>query len=100
MSIAECREPERSILFRVFLVTNPNECGLQETHDRRKNLVARELLFLQVMSNAPPDLWQRFTKGGQSIVFGFVAGFSPLWVIAVLFSPSRVASHSLKMAFR
>ena len=99
MPIAKCGQTEGVVLLGVLLVPDSDKGRLQQANDRREDFAARQLPCLEITCDAAANPWQSLTKGGHSVILRFIACFSPLRMIAVLLSPTRIASDRLKMAF-
>ena len=54
----------------------------------------------ETLVHPPPDLGQGLAEDDHAIVFVFIARLPPPLVVAILFSPARIAARGLDMAVR
>jgi hypothetical protein len=100
VAILKRRQAEGIVLPFVFFVADADEGGFQEPDNGGHDLVACELLVLQVTGHTAADSGQGFRESRHAIVLRFVARLSPLRMIAVLLSATSVAPDGLEMSLR
>ena len=100
VAVAQRRQPEALVRFRVFGVADADQRHFHQADDRRQNLFARQAAALQIGLDAGADQRQDAGEGQQLGVFRLVAHLAPARMIAVLLAPLRVAAGRLQMAVR
>src|SRR5204863_6117077 len=70
---------------RILLVTDAYKSGFQQANDGREDLFARHSRQSDIRFDTLANQWQRFAKGHQALIFGFITDFAPALVIAILF---------------
>ena len=73
---------------------------VEQAHDHRQHLVARQPGQREVAAQSPPQLRERFAERDHAVELRVVAQHAPLRVIAVLLAPPRVAAGRLQMSVR
>src|SRR6185503_7429724 len=98
--VAHRGQPERVVLPRILLVADANETALEQLHERRQYLLARQTRPRQVGACPPPEDRQGTRERLHAIELRLVTCRAPVGVIAVLLAPLRVTAGRLKVAPR
>src|SRR5581483_7218188 len=98
LPLAQRRQAERSVLARILLVADANESTLQQTHHGGEHLLARQAGPRQIARHLPANARQGAAECREPRVLVGVAHLAPTLVIAVLFTPARIAPARLQMA--
>ena len=81
----------------VFGVTNTDQCCFEKTHDRCENFFTRQTAPSKIAVDAAANLWQGTAKSNHAVILVRIAYFSPIGVIAKLFSAASIAARCLKV---
>ena len=100
MLALEGRQSITLIVPRIFVVADADQRRLQEMHDRRQNLLARQPAQAHVLSDRRPHRRQRRGEREQVLVFRLLPRLAIFGVILVLLTPFRVAASRLNMSVR
>ncbi len=95
VAVPHRRQAVAAVLARVLVVPDTDEGRLQQAHDQRQHLLARQAAATQVAIGPPPDPRQRPRELDQAPVLRLVAHLAPARVVAVLLAPARVAAGGL-----
>ena len=100
VTVAQCRQPERSVLARVFVVPHPDGRDVEEANHGGDNPFPTERAATHVAVDAPPDTRQRPGERREPVVLGLIAHLPPSRVVAVLLAPPGVSAGRLDVAVR
>jgi hypothetical protein len=98
--IAQRGQPERAVQPGVLVVADPDQGQLEQPHDGRQDLLARQAGLRQVRVAALADLAERSGKGDHPVELRLVALLVPARVVAMLLAPAGVAPGRLDVADR
>src|SRR5437763_517072 len=98
VAIAQRREAERVVLLRIAFVAHADACSLEQLHDRREHLRARQSCLLHVLLYALADVRQRLPELDHVLELVRVAPLAPALVVAILLAPARVAARGLQVS--
>ncbi len=93
-------QAEALVLARVLGVADPDQGALEQAHDGRQHLLARQAVAPHVGIEPRADLRQRPTENQHAVELVRVAHRAPLGVVAVLLAPAVVAAGRLDVAAR
>src|SRR5688572_21644272 len=98
--VAQRGQPERVILPRILLVADANETALEQLHERRQHLLARQTRPRQVGACPSPEGRQRTRERLHTIELRLVTCRAPVGVIPVLLALLRIPTGRLQVATR
>jgi len=96
--VAHGGEPERIVLFRVALVADADAGALQQLHDERQHLAARQSRKPQVGAHLAANARQGVRELGEKLELVGISQLAPTRVVAVLLAALRVAPCRLQVA--
>ena len=100
VAVAQRRQAIALVVAHVRFVADPCAGHVEQAHEDRQHLVARQARQREIAPQSPPQLRQRFAERDHAVEFRVVAQHSPFRVIAVLLAPSRVAPGRLQVPIR
>src|SRR3954468_1980985 len=98
MLVAKRREPERPVAPRVLFIAHAHHGRFQQSHNRRKNLCARQTWQGQILFYAAADPRQRMAKRDEMFVFVLISGFAPERMVTILLAAPGITCGNLHMA--
>jgi len=98
VAVAHGGEAEGVVLLGIALVADANRGALEEPHDERQHLAARQPGKGDVGARLAADARQRLGEFHQMVELVGVAHLSPARVVAVLLAAARVAARDLEMS--
>jgi hypothetical protein len=100
VTVAHRRQPERPVQAGVLVVADPDQGQLQEPHDRGEHLLAGQTAPGEVSVRPATDPGQGLGEGDHAAEVLGATTLPPLWVVAVLLPPTRIAPGRLQVPVR
>ena len=98
--VSHRRQPERSVVARIFLVPNANVCRFEQANHDCKHMFARVRCRGQIDVDSFPDSWKECAEFKHPIELGFVAHRLPARMVAILFATTRIPTRGLNVTGR
>ena len=98
VAVAHGGKPVAAIVAGIFLIADPNERDLEEAHDGRQDLLARQPAARLIFGHARTKPRQCPGKRQHAVELGGVAERAPVGVVAILLAALRIAPGRLQVA--
>ena len=98
VAVAHGGKPVAAIVAGIFLIADPDERDLEEAHDGRQDLLARQPAARLIFGHARTKPRQCPGKRQHAVELGGVAERAPVGVVAILLAALRIAPGRLQVA--
>src|SRR5580658_8093324 len=69
VTVAQCRQPETLVVACIFRVADASTGGVEQRHDGREHLLARQTWKREISSELAAQLRQRIAEGNHTVEF-------------------------------